>query len=191
MTKQSLYKKIKIIVESWNIAITKDIEWFIMLWSSISETPPANRFPPERIRCSRASLCIDTCFYSLWVQEFWFTDVDNWKWVKYIWIYERPLRIPKVGQKVQILPKWLKLNNYSDRRKDIAWWSLEVFWLKDWICIIKCTEYDYLEVPYDCIAPRVEINDEAEESDKNICERCARDCQWVLCVSCVDWNLQL
>jgi hypothetical protein len=152
--KQTLYEKIKIIVESWNIAICQFDNWDYILFSSMfyrweGKTP--------YIRSSNRWNDINNCYQSLWASYETRYNIDK-RNLRYIWIYERPLRRPDIWQKVQVLHKWLKLNNYSDQRKDIAWWSLEVFWLKDWTCIIKCTEYDYLEVPYDCIAPRVEID---------------------------------
>lgn len=151
--KQSLYEKIKCIVESGNIAITQNEEtknyclWSSMCWKNNS-----------RIRCSGSCDSIERCYNQLW--KYYTTNWDvlvgeEW-WERYIWIYERPLWRPKVGDKVQIM-YWV-----------YKWKIWECVYDEDWLyCVVEISheigKWIYspwqVSLPYDCIAPRVSIDE--------------------------------
>lgn len=145
MMKQTLYEKIKIIVESWNIAITQDKDWNHMLRSSLNKH--------WWMRSSFPSRSLENCYYDLWYQNHDMSEIEKREWqLKYIWIYERPLRRPKVGQKVQII-YWEDEGNFWKVIHDVDWLYCMVEVLH------KLDDLAYYPresaVPYDCIAPRV------------------------------------
>lgn len=147
MNKQTLYEKIKIIVESWNIAITQREDWHFTLRSSLMDS--------WEIRRSISDLDIDKCVNYLWgtsQKEYHFLEK---KWERYIWIYERPLWRPKVGQKVQMLNN---IKFISSHLQHLLGVPLDVEDLASGWCIIK-KENAWRFVPYDCIAPRVSIDE--------------------------------
>lgn len=136
--KQTLYEKIKTIVESWNIAITQNVNWKYILCSSL-----INAYP--WIRHSDRWDSIQDCLDSIWHHESSEDDVNEF-FEKYIWIYERPLWRPTKWQKVSV---WLE-----DKWSTIFW---EVVDLTGTYAGVKIIDSIH-PVPYDCIAPRVEID---------------------------------
>lgn len=145
MTKQTLYEKIRTIVESWQIAITQLHDNFILWYSNTSQW---------EIRSSQAHRTIEKCYDSLW--EHW-SQPDEITYgeelgMKYIWIYERPLWRPKVGDKIQFTSTgW-------DRRSK-KWKPYIVEELKANTFILKEYYSDLTYISwYDCIAPWVPID---------------------------------
>lgn len=150
--KQTLYEKIRTVVDSWNIAITQNEETKrFNLWSSLYW---------EWIRVSGSFDSINECYNHLWEHYLteWEIDIAQQGWERYIWIYERPLWRPKVGDKIQIL----KVCPQYKIRKEAYWGSegidiFDVGEVEDFFCRLKnyrgrIIEYEF---PYDCIAPRV------------------------------------
>lgn len=150
--KQTLYEKIKTIVESWNMAICQFDNWDYILFSSMfyrweGKTP--------YVRSSNRTNDINNCYQSSWVSYETRYNIDKQN-LKYIWIYERPLWRPKVGDKVQIM-YWV-----------YKWKIWECVYDEDWLyCVVEISheigKWIYspwqVSLPYDCIAPRVEISE--------------------------------
>lgn len=136
--KQTLYEKIRTVVESWNIAITYDNYWRYRLWSSITHD---RRFIRVTLRCKK----VDDCFDWLWREDADKNAIEQkeFNWERYIWIYERPLWRPTKWQKVSV---WME-----DKWSTIFW---EVVDLTGTYAGVKIIDSIH-PVPYDCIAPRV------------------------------------
>lgn len=149
--KQSLYEKIRTVVESGQIAITQNRSGWVRLRSSMCEF--------WDIRCSDYQETIEKCHLTLWqnytTQQWLGDNQENWE--RYIWIYERPLWRPSVWDKVQVLNNYDSVG-YEEWAKEFVGKPLTVYSNGYLYCVLTVTEYDYLEVPYDCIAPRVEID---------------------------------
>lgn len=149
--KQTLYEKIKTIVESWHIAITQDEKWNNRLWSSMWEW--------WIVRASTSFESLNYCYYSLWFHYYHRFEIEEIekKWERYIWIYERPLWRPKYWDYVTIMS-----GRSHQKHKDIEWKKLAVTGTSYEYCEVMDLNQKtriWLIVPYDCIAPWVEIDE--------------------------------
>lgn len=159
MTKQTLYEKIRTVVESGNIAITQNEETKrFNLWSSLYW---------EWIRVSGSFDSINECYNHLWEHYLteWETDIAQEWWERYIWIYERPLWRPELWDNIMLLERAKDVKemygnqNLTYKYKEFCWKKCEVHLLWDYFCQIRI-EWEWLfRVPYDCIAPRVEVDE--------------------------------
>lgn len=158
--KQTLYEKIKTVVESWHIAITQDKNWNNRLWSSTWEW--------WIIRVSNSFDDLNYCYYSLWFHYYHRFEIEEIekKWECYIWIYERPLWRPEVWDEVMLLKKAEGVKEMYGktkdeyRYKDFIGNKCEVHLLGDYFCQIRIPSEWLFRVPYDCIVPWVEIDEE-------------------------------
>lgn len=147
--KQSLYKKIRTVVEAGQIAITQWQGWEYVLWSSMADN--------WAIRVSVSNDDIAFCYNNLWKHIIFKDEIEKFGWERYIWIYERPLWRPKVGDRVQVSEKIKDSTNYNinpDIYKECVWWPYIVDELLTFSCTLDCGWFTY-SFPYDCIAPRV------------------------------------
>lgn len=139
--KQSLYDKIRTVVEAGYIAITIDKGEEYTLWSSMTKD--------GQIRASWGDEDLTRCYEALWrfcLSKKEVARMVKEDWERYIWIYERPLRRPKEWDKVQVLEKYEKVFSWFIRTV-VSNWSY---------CGVTLWNGDIMQIPYDCIAPRVE-----------------------------------
>lgn len=103
----TLYEKIKTIVESWHIAITQDTNSYYVLRSSMM----FDWF----FRCSWNYYNAEKCYENLGIEHKGTEEIKQYEkaGAHYIWIYQRPLRIPKVGDIVQVLENVKQLPQYE------------------------------------------------------------------------------
>jgi len=159
MTKQTLYEKIRTVVEAGQIAITQNRSGWVRLRSSMCEF--------WDIRCSYYQETIEKCYLTLWqnyTTQQWLGDNQE-DWERYIWIYERPLWRPKQGDEVTLLKKAEEVKEMYGktkdeyRYKDFIGKKCEVHLLGDYFCQIRIPSEWLFRVPYDCIAPLVPIDE--------------------------------
>ena len=148
------YEKIKAIIDSWHIAQVEHEDGGFELYSSVDDT--------SRIRCSDKYETLEECYGDLWSIRDDTVDINKMD-IKKISVYQRPVRYPKVWDKVQLLDifketsdwcdKWVVNEetpyNVSEVRESNVWLDIP----KLWICYFD----------YRVIAPR--IHDEEDQED--------------------------
>lgn len=146
----TLYEKIKTIVESWHIAITQNNRRYI-LWTSMSW---------EKILRSLSANNIEDCYHNLssnYLTKEEIKEEYEEDWEKYIWIYQKPLRIPKEGDIVQVLENIKQFWDWTD----MTWMGFTFKGLnKNNTARIyqRPPDYEniYFDIPLSCLAPWVE-----------------------------------
>ena len=154
------YEKVKLVVESGHIAITKDSDGDYYLYSSMMSD--------WNIRNSCHEKEINDCYDSLWVR---FSSPAMINRKEYIWVYERPLHYYKPWDKVKILESARQAPDYNkrtDAKRKVVWsiCTIHADWYDEWIYWIITKKYNWFRFEHRHLAP--EFDEEDDEVKKAI-----------------------
>lgn len=152
------YDKIKAIIDSWHIAQVynkKDNKY--QLYSSIDSD--------WDMRCSWWEKSIGNCYDSLWTIFYTKNHINSLENIT-ISVYQRPVRYPKVWDKVQILEsvkQSLRWDEWANEAKEMIWWPFEVKSVYIGGCDIYTKDKSgYYLFDYRHLAPRIEDKEQTD-----------------------------